>query len=132
MISQQSGHLSYHRTYELIHRHFYWPRMYQEINNYCKSCTKCQQNKTSSQQQMGYLHPIQVPQTKWSQISMDLISGLPKTQKGYDSIYVIVDYLSKRAHFIPTTTSVTGKGLANLFINNVFKLHGLPRVIISD
>ena len=127
-----SGHLGYHRTYELIHRHFYWPRMYQEINNYCKRCTKCQQNKTSSQQQMGYLHPILVPQAKWSQISMDLISGLPKTQKGYDSIYVIVDYLSKRAHFIPTTTSVTGKGLADLFINNVFKLHGLPRVIISD
>ena len=127
-----SGHLGYHRTYELIRRHFYWPRMYQEINNYCKRCTKCQQNKASTQQQMGYLHPVQVPQTKWSQISMDLISGLPKTQKGYDSIYVIVDYLSKRAHFIPTTTTITGKGLANLFIDNIFKLHGLPKVIISD
>ena len=127
-----SGHLGYHRTYELMHRHFYWPRMFQEINNYCRRCTKCQQNKASTQQQMGYLHPIQIPQTKWSQISMDLISGLPKTQKGYDSIYVIVDYLSKRAHFIPTTTTVTGKGLANLFIDNIFKLHGLPKLIISD
>ena len=81
---------------------------------------------------MGYLHPVQIPQSKWSQISMDLISGLPKTQKGYDSIYVIVDYLSKRAHFIPTTTTITGKGLANLFIDNIFKLRGLPRKIISD
>ena len=63
---------------------------------------------------------------------MDLVSGLPKTPKGFDSIWVVVDYLSKRAHFIPTTTTVTGKGLANLFIEHIFKLHGLPRVIVSD
>ena len=78
-----SGHLGYHRTYELIHRHFYWPRMYFDIRNYCKKCIKCQQNKSSTQQQMGYLHPLQIPQSKWSQISMDLISGLPKTPKGF-------------------------------------------------
>lgn len=106
--------------------------MHLEIRNYCKRCTKCQQNKNNNQQQMGYLNPVQIPKVKWQQISMDLITGLPQTTRGYDCIFVVVDYLSKRSHFIPTKTNITGKGLAHLFIENIFKLHGLPQVIVSD
>ena len=78
------------------------------------------------------LQPLQIPKCKWEQISMDFITGLNKTKNGFDSIYVVIDYLSKRGHFIPCTINITGTEVAKLFINNIYKLHGLPKVIISD
>ena len=63
---------------------------------------------------------------------MDFITGLNKTKNGFDSIYVVIDYLSKRGHFIPCTINITGAEVAKLFINNIYKLHGLPKVIIAD
>ena len=63
---------------------------------------------------------------------MDFVVGLPKTQKGYDSIWVIVDRLTKVAHFLPVRTNYGGKKLAQLYMNNIVKLHGVPSKIISD
>ena len=127
-----AGHMGFYRTYEVIQRQFYWPRMAKEIKNYVNRCTECQLNKSTHQHPQGFLQPLPIPERKWQRISMDLIVQLPKTDKGFDSIWVIVDYLSKRAHFIPTKTNVTAKELAQLFIENIFKLHGLPEVIVSD
>ena len=127
-----AGHVGYLRTYDLIHRYYYWPSMIKEIKNYVIRCHQCQINKTNNSKTQGMLQPLQIPKCKWEQISMDFITGLNKTKNGFDSIYVVIDYLSKRGHFIPCTINITGTEVAKLFINNIYKLHGLPKVIISD
>jgi transposase InsO family protein len=75
---------------------------------------------------------LKIPEWKWEEISMDFIVGLPKTQSGYDSIWVIVDRLSKVAHFIPVKTTYKGSKLAELYITRIVCLHGVPKKIVSD
>ena len=130
--SRISGHIGYLRTYELIHRNYFWPFMIKEIKNYVDRCELCQKNKSSNQQPQGLLEPLPIPKKKWQQISMDLITGLHRTRNGNDSIFVVVDYLSKRAHFIATKIKIDSVGLAKLFMENIFKHHGLPDTIVSD
>ncbi|TIA84742.1 hypothetical protein E3P99_04121 [Wallemia hederae] len=127
-----SGHLGYHRTYALIHRHFYWPNIGKEIKNYTNRCEQCQINKSTNRAPQGLLQPLPIPMNKWDRISMDFIIQLPTTSEGFDAIWVVSDALSKRAHFIPTKTSLSAQQLAPLFIQHIFKLHGMPKEIVSD
>ena len=76
--------------------------------------------------------PLPIPVWKWDQIGMDFVNGLPKTLKGNDSIWVIVDRLTKVAHFIPVRTKYSGDKLAQLYVDNIVKLHGVPSRIVSD
>jgi hypothetical protein len=80
----------------------------------------------------GLLPPLSVPKWKWEEISTDFITGLPTTQKGNDSIWVIVDRLTKSVHFIPVKTDYRPPEYANLYISQIVRLHGIPKVIISD
>jgi transposase InsO family protein len=73
-----------------------------------------------------------VPEWKWEEIAMDFIVGLPRTQSGYDSIWVIVDRLTKVAHFIPIKTTYSGLQLAELYMSRIVCLHGVPKKIVSD
>jgi hypothetical protein len=78
------------------------------------------------------LQPLKIPQWKWAEISIDFIVGLPTTQSGYDSIWVIVDQFLKVAHFIPVKTTYKGAKLAELYIARIVCLHGVPKKIVSD
>jgi transposase InsO family protein len=78
------------------------------------------------------LQPLKIPEWKWEEISMDFIVGLPRTQSGYDSIWVIIDHLSKVMHFIPVKTTFKGSKLAELYIARIVCLHGVPKKIVSD
>eukprot|EP00253_Pinus_taeda_P020544 PITA_20544 len=91
-----------------------------------------QQIKAEHQHPAGLLQPLPIPEWKWETISMDFITGLPQTKKGNDSIMVVVDKLSKAAHFIPVQSTYKVVQIAHLFMQNIFRLHGLPKVIISD
>ena len=73
-----------------------------------------------------------IPDWKWDKIGMDFITGLPKTKSGYDSIWVVVDYLTKVAHFIPVNTTYTNAKLAKIYMNRIVCLHGVPKGIVSD
>jgi hypothetical protein len=84
------------------------------------------------QRPIGHLQPLKIPEWKWEEISMDFIVGLPKTQRGYDSIWVIADRLSEVAHFIPVKTTYKGSKLAELYIARIVCLHGVPKKIVSD
>ena len=75
---------------------------------------------------------MKIPEWKWEEIGMDFIVGLPRTQRGYDSIWVIVDRLTKVAHFIPVKTTYNGPRLAQLYIERIVCLHGVPKKIMSD
>ena len=78
------------------------------------------------------MQPLPIPVWKWDEIRMDFVVGLPKIQKGHDSIWVIVDRLTKSAHFIPVWTNYGGEKLAKLYVENIVKLHGVPSRIVSD
>jgi hypothetical protein len=78
------------------------------------------------------LQPLKIPQWKWAEVSIDFIVGLPTTQSGYDSIWVIVDQFLKVAHFIPVKTTYKGAKLAELYIARIVCLHGVPKKIVSD
>jgi hypothetical protein len=80
----------------------------------------------------GLLQSLLIPTWKWEDISMDFVVGLPKTSKGYDSIWVIVDHLTKTAHFLPVKTDHPVVVYAQLYIAHILSLHGVPKTIVSD
>ena len=86
----------------------------------------------SGRQNQGLSQPLTVPKQPWQHISMDLIVGLPRTQRGFDSLYTFVDRLTMCVHLVPTTATVDAAGAAQMYINNVFKLHGLSQTITCD
>jgi len=125
------GHGGQWKTTELVTRNFWWPGVSREVKQYVEGCDAYQRNKNRTQAPVGKLMPNSIPEKPWSHISADFITKLPLAQ-GYDSVLVVVDRLTKMAHFIPTTEKTTAGGLARLFRDNVWKLHGLPESIISD
>ena len=126
-----AGHPGQAATYELVSRDYWWPKMRQTIAQYVRNCDTCTRIKPVRHAPYGLLKPLQVPFRKWSSVSLDLVTGLPMSN-GFDALLVVVDRLSKMAHYIPTTTDVNSKQVAKLFFDNVFRLHGIPDSIVSD
>jgi len=116
---------------ELVIRNFWWLEVTKEVKQYVEGCDSCQRNKNHTEQPAGKLMPNSIPEKPWTHILADFITKLPIAQ-GYDSILVVVDRLTKMVHFIPTTEKTSVEGLARLFRDNVWKLYGLPKSIISD
>jgi len=116
---------------ELVTRNFWWPGITKEVKRYVKGYNACQYNKNCTEQPAGKLMPNSILEKPWTHISADFITKLPLAQ-GYDSILVVVDRLTKMVYFIPTTEKTSAEGLARLFRDNVWKLHGLPESIILD
>ena len=120
------------RTYWALAELYYWPQLYQDVAEYVRTCDKCQRTKASRTAADAPLQPLQLSARNWDAVSLDFIVALPKTRRGHDAILVVVDRLSKMAHFIATTTSVTTTQTAQLVFQHVVKHHGLPRTIVSD
>ena len=129
--SPLAGHPGRAKTIELVGRDYAWPGMSNDIRRYVRSCDLCQRNKPSHHAPYGELIPLEIPSRNWESISIDFITDLPISHE-FDTLLVVVDRLSKQAHFIPTIKSLDAPDLARLFISTVFKLHGLPLNIISD
>jgi len=127
-----SGHLGKDKTIDQVKRRFYWIRMDDEIQKYVVSCDLCQRNKPSQQPKIGLLQPLPIPDRPWQQVSMDLITQLPKSRTGHDAIVVFVDKLTKMVHYVATTTNVTAPKLAQIVLREVCRLHGIPESILSD
>lgn len=128
-----SAHPGVRRTLQLVAKHYFWPFLARDVQAYVLTCNRCQVNKVQNQKPKGLLQPLPVPTRRWSDISLDLITHLPQVPStGNDSIFVIVDRLSKMVHFVPTKHTVTATELAHLFIKEIFRLHGVPQTIVSD
>ena len=106
--------------------------MKRDVATHVALCDICQRVKAEHQRPAGLLQPLQISVWKWEEISMDFIVGLPRTRDGYDSIWVIVDRLTKVAHFIPMRTTYTSAKLAELYMSRIVCLHGVPKKIVSD
>jgi hypothetical protein len=111
---------------------FWWEKMREDITEYVARCDTCQRVKAEHQRPAGLLQPLEIPTWKWEDISMDFVVGLPRSQRGHDAIWVIVDKLTKVAHFIPVREDNRVLKLVDLYIEHILRLHGVPRSIVSD
>jgi hypothetical protein len=111
---------------------FFWKGMKVDIVSYMARCLECQQVKDEHRHPTGLLQPHVIPKLKWEVISMEFIVGFPLMARRHDSIFVVVDTLTKSAHFIPVRTTYQVPDIARVFVSKIVRLHGIPRRIISD
>ncbi|WVZ81128.1 LOW QUALITY PROTEIN: hypothetical protein U9M48_028544 [Paspalum notatum var. saurae] len=122
-------HPGSNKMYQDLKQKFWWTRMKREIAKYVYECDRV---KADHLKPAGMLQPLALPAWKWENIHMDFIVGLPRTQKGYDSIWVIIDRFTKSAHFIPVKNWYNAQKYAEIYISRIVSLHGVPRTITSD
>ena len=103
-----------------------------EISEYVSKCLTCQQVKAEHQVPSSLLNPLPILQWKWDNITMDFVSGFPLTQRKHDAVWVIVDRLTKSAHFLPIRLDYSMDRLAELYMSEIVRLHGIPLSIVSD
>jgi Integrase zinc binding domain len=127
-----AGHLGIDKAIASIRKMFEWGGMSKDFAKYVRTCDRCQRNKPAPSKPIGLLHPLEVPSRNWEHVTMDFIMDLPKTKAGHDAVLVVVDKLSKAMTLIPTKSSVSAQQVAQLFLNDVYRLYGLLRKIISD
>ena len=126
-----AGHPGFQKLYSYIRKYFVGFRLKNDALEFTRTCPQCQIAKPRHQLPFGTIMPLQPPEEPWQDISMDLIVHLPQSQT-YNAIFVVVDRFSKMAHFIPTQTQITATELAQLFLDNIVRLHGFPHSIVSD
>ncbi|WVZ90551.1 hypothetical protein U9M48_036843 [Paspalum notatum var. saurae] len=127
-----SIHPGSEKMYQDLKQKFWWYGMKREVAEYVALCDVCQRVKAEHQKPAGLLQPLKIPEWKWEEIGIDFIVGLPRTQSGFDSIWVVVDRLTKVAQFIPVKTTYSGAKLAELYMSRIVCLHGVPKKIVSD
>jgi hypothetical protein len=124
-------HAGRFKTLKLVSRNYWWPQMSHYIGIYVKHCGLCNRTKVQRRRPFGELHPLETPEAPWDVISVDFIVELPESH-GYDVIMNVINSVTKHAHFIPTHTTITAEGAAQLYLQDVWKHHGTPRVVLSD
>ena len=118
--------------YQDLKQTFWWTRMKREIAKFVNECDVCRRVKAKHQRPAGLLHPLPIPEWKFDRIEMDFVTGFPKSKKGNDSIFVVIDKLSKVAHFLPVKESISAAQLVELYTSRIVSLHGVPMMISSD
>jgi hypothetical protein len=126
-----SGHLGREKTFLAVSRDFYWPHLYKWVRKYVRTCEICQRVKPSGSNKAPLLS-LPIARDCWRSISMDFTFGYPKDKQGRTGILVFVDRFSKMVHLVPVTPSVTAEETASIFLDTVFRLHGMPESIVSD
>ncbi|GAU25740.1 hypothetical protein TSUD_216710 [Trifolium subterraneum] len=120
------------KMYQDLKKLFWWPKMHKEIAEYVYACLVCQKSNIEHQKPSGLLQPLFIPEWKWDSIAMDFVGGLPKTAKGNEVIWVVVDRLTKSAHFIAIKIGTLVPKLAEIYVEQIIRLHGIPSSIVSD
>ena len=127
-----SAHPGTHRTLDKVRLYFFWKGMTGDVRNFVERCPVCQMEKSDHILSKGKLLSTPIPETKWSEISIDFVTNLPKYSVKRDSILVVVDKATRMVHMAPCSEGINATGSKRLLWNTVVKLHGVPRVIYSD
>ena len=120
------------KMYKTLKEHYWWNGMKKEIASFVSRCLTCQQVKVEYQKPAGKIQLLPIPVWKWENITMDFMTGLPRTQRQHDVIWVIVDRLTKSAHFLPINVEDSLEKLAQLYVDEIVRLHGVPVSIVSN
>jgi hypothetical protein len=126
-----AGHFGHEKTFAQLNSSYYWPGMREDVNKFVNKCNIFQYAK-GKKQNIGLYQPLPILDRPWDEIRMDFVLGLPRTQRGSDSIFFVVDIFSNMVHFIPCQKTSDATHVANLFFKEVVRLHGFPRSIVSD
>ena len=129
--SPQAGHGGRAKTTQLLQRKYYWHHMSNTIKQQDKNCDICQRTKVVRYAPYGLMKPNEAPDRPWKSISMAFITDLPKSE-GDDAILIVMDRLTKMAHFLPCAKEMDARQFSELFMREIFRLHGLPKDIITD
>ena len=127
-----AGHPGFQRTLQKVKRTFYWKGMTGDVQSFVLSCPVCQLEKAEHTLVRGQLQPIQLPDQKWKEVSLDFVTDLPKTSAGEDTILNVIDRATRMVHCIPCKKTITGVQTARKYWQFVGKLHGVPNIIYSD
>jgi hypothetical protein len=130
--SRYSIHLRTNKMYQDLKKNFWWRRLKREIVKYVFECDTYQRVTADHLRSVGNLQPLSISEWKWENIYLDFIVGLPRTSRGYNSIWVIVDCLTKSAHFIPVSTTYRVRQYVKLYISHIVRYHVISKTIISD
>ncbi|KAL0561647.1 hypothetical protein IC582_002087 [Cucumis melo] len=120
------------KMYQDLKRVYWWRNMKREVAEFFSRCLVCQQVKAPRQKPAGLLQPLSIPEWKWENVSMDFITGLSRTLRGFTVIWVVVDRLTKSAHFVPGKSTYTASKWAQMYMSEIVRLHGVPVSIVSD
>ena len=120
------------KMYRDMKQYYWWQGMKKDIFEYVSKCLTCQQVKAEHQVPSSLLNPLPIPEWKWDNITMDFVSDFPLTQRKHDVVWLIVDRLTKSAHFLPVRLDYTMDRLVELYVSEIVKLHGIPLLIVSD
>jgi len=129
--SPQGGHSGFYKTYRRLAENLYWKGMKGTVQRFVRSCDVCQRQKYLTSSPARLLQPLPVPERIWDDLSLDFITGLPKSQ-GFETIMVVVGRLSKYVHFVPLKHPFTARSVAELFVKEIVRLHGVPNSLVSD
>ncbi|GJZ42926.1 putative reverse transcriptase domain-containing protein [Tanacetum coccineum] len=130
--SRYSVHPRADKMYYDLRDMYWWPGMKRDIATYVSECLTCAKVKAEHQRPSGLLQQPEIPEWKWENITMDFITKLPRTRSGHDAIWVVVDRLTKSAHFLAIREDYSTEKLARLYTDEIFTLHAVPVSIISD
>ncbi|GJY06114.1 putative reverse transcriptase domain-containing protein [Tanacetum coccineum] len=130
--SKYSIHPGSEKMYQDMKKLYWWPNMKADIATYVSKCLTCARVKAEHQRPSGLLVQPEIPEWKWDNITMDFITKLPRSSQGFDTIWVIVDRLTKSAHFLPIRENDPLDKLARLYLNRIVARHGIPALIICD
>ena len=123
--SKLTCHPGIQRTKEVVQHRFWWSTLAEDTRSFVNACPTCNQQKPTLQAPAGLLHPLPVPHSPWSHISLDFVTGLPPSSSN-TTILTVVDQFSKMAHFVPLPKLPSAKGTAKLLLKHVVRLHGIP------
>ncbi|KAK3288483.1 hypothetical protein CYMTET_4047 [Cymbomonas tetramitiformis] len=131
--SPTAGHTGRDKTLDRIARRFWWPRMSKDVSDWTRSCLICQQTRPRNSYPDGQLNPLLIPVRLWQVVSIDFVTGLPRTERGYDAFATFTDKLSKMVHVVPMLYSdSSAKQVARMYFDHVWRLHGAPMKIVCD
>ena len=126
------GHMGISKTLEQVGRRYWWRNWRKDVTQYVRACHHCQVNKPLSGKPYGPLMPLSIPATPWESVSIDFVTSLPLSDKGCDTLVVFMDRLTKMVHLVPTTKHYSAESCAELFVDHVFRYHGLPKEFVTD